>query len=359
MLSACTPPQAFTYQVLVKNGATGSGVPRVAVNIDFGSRSAPTGSTTDANGYAIFTLAQSLAGQTGKIIVEARGFNRLELYVPVNPNSPTESVELQPLSPSLDITGATVPPTVADPKVPLPTITPTQIPRPAETREPTSTPPAKNPIPTPTVPTETSTLTPIPASPEPTLSPTDSQTNQAVAKESASIYNGTDSSCAQLGIINKGESVTVLGRSAEGTWLYAIDSREVKGFISLSRLNWLGNFDTLPIFPSPACTPQPPANTTTPDNYPSLGVDLWALPDTASCKGGKWHVLVFIRGQGGNGIYTYYWNDIKVAGPLINDGATFQVSNAGGGIIVTGKVSSGDGQIISKNIYVESPISCK
>ena len=66
---------------------------------------------------------------------------------------------------------------------------------------------------------------------------------------------------------------------------------------------------------------------------------------------------VFIEGHGGNGVYTYYWNDERVAGPLTNASYTFQVHSAGGALPGEGAVVSGDGQRAEQELYIPAP-SC-
>jgi hypothetical protein len=86
-------------------------------------------------------------------------------------------------------------------------------------------------------------------------------------------------------------------------------------------------------------------------------MNLWDLPD-GTCSGGVWYKSVFIQGLDGNGIYTYYWNGEKVAGPT-SDPYTFEVHSTGGAIIGTGKVVSGDGQQIESKLYVREPDCAK
>ena len=83
-------------------------------------------------------------------------------------------------------------------------------------------------------------------------------------------------------------------------------------------------------------------------------MDLWDLPDTEKCEGGVWYKSVFIQGHGGNGVYTYYWNGEKLVGPT-GERYTFEVHSTGGAIIGTGKVISGDGQQIERDLYVRAP----
>jgi hypothetical protein len=65
------------------------------------------------------------------------------------------------------------------------------------------------------------------------------------------------------------------------------------------------------------------------------------------------------RGTGANGVYTYYWNGEKLAGPLTNEGYAFNVHSVGGAIIGTGKVVSGDGQEAEKALFIRVPDCAK
>jgi hypothetical protein len=66
-----------------------------------------------------------------------------------------------------------------------------------------------------------------------------------------------------------------------------------------------------------------------------------------------------MQGHGGNGRYTYYWNEQKMAGPLQNEGFGFEVSSADGtAVIGTGKIVSGDGQTVEKELFV-SDFNCQ
>jgi hypothetical protein len=67
---------------------------------------------------------------------------------------------------------------------------------------------------------------------------------------------------------------------------------------------------------------------------------------------------IYMQSEGGNGRYTYYWNGLKVGGPT-NEGFGFEVGSPDGGAVIgTGKVVSGDGQIMEKELFV-SDFNCK
>ena len=151
-----------------------------------------------------------------------------------------------------------------------------------------------------------------------------------------------------------GEQVRVLGRSQYGEWFYVRDDQGVEGFTYFHRYEWPGDYEALRIVPStitPVPVTPPPAGTP----YPLLTLDLWDLPWTADC-GAEWTMSVFIAGHGGDGVYTYYWDDEVIAGPLTNESATFEVHASGHTLIGTGKVVSGDGQVVEKDLFISAPV---
>ncbi|MBN1812114.1 MAG: protein kinase [Anaerolineae bacterium] len=219
------------------------------------------------------------------------------------------------------------------------TFTPTSPPAPT-TRTPTSTP-------TPATPSATSTST---STPTPTLI---SDTEATVSHPNgASIFAAPDANSQVLGSVSAGEIVEILGRSAYGRWFYVRNARGVEGFAYRDRFKWSGQFESLPI-KTPISPPPvaPPASGIT----QPLEMDLWDLPD-GRCSGGVWYRRVYIAGHGGDGAYTYYWKGEKLAGPT-GEGYTFEVHSTGGALIGAGRVDSGDGQKVERDLYI-SPPSC-
>lgn len=108
--------------------------------------------------------------------------------------------------------------------------------------------PSPTPAATPTVaPTPTHTPTPSPEPPE-----------KAVANQAAAIFAAPRADSATLGFIQVGESVTVLGRSADGRWLYVRGPDSVDGFVFLPYFNWPGDPGSLPTrLPTVTVTPMP------------------------------------------------------------------------------------------------------
>lgn len=226
------------------------------------------------------------------------------------------------------------------------------------TQTPTSEP---SPQPTETIsPTPTSSPTPT-AELTATVITETAQTDLPTAKAllSSSLYISPDSDAQEVTFIAVGESVAVLGRSEVGEWLYVQTEAGQEGFVYAPRLEWSGEFDTLAVVTAAAAS-NPAANTAnnfcTNSTCPTLSLTLYPLPGVR-CESSIKYRTVYMQGEGGNGRYTYYWNNIKVAGPT-NEGFGFEVSSPDGAAVIgTGKVVSGDGQIVETELFV-SDFSC-
>lgn len=220
--------------------------------------------------------------------------------------------------------------------------------------------------------TQTPTQEPTPsptatASPTPTSSPTATVVTEtaevdhptATALLSSSLYISPDSDAQEVTFISVGEQVAVLGRSEVGEWLYVQNEAGQAGFVYGPRLDWTGDFEALAIVTGTTVTVP---TTNTPSNVcagtacPPLTLTLYPLPGTR-CEVAMKYRTVYMEGDGGNGRYTYYWNNQKVGGPT-SEGFGFEVSSPDGSAVIgTGKVVSGDGQVIEKELFV-SDFSC-
>jgi len=149
-------------------------------------------------------------------------------------------------------------------------------------------------------------------------------------------------------VVRKGEQVPVLGRSAYGEWFYVRNDQGVEGFVHKPRFDWLGDYESLTVITS--TVPVSPVNPISPPV--PLKMDLWDI--SGRCSEGKWYKTVYIQGQGGDGVYTYYWNGKKVAGPT-SEAYSFEVESVEGAMIGTGKVVSGDGQVVERKLYIRPP----
>lgn len=242
--------------------------------------------------------------------------------------------------------------------------TPTTPPTPEEvspTAVPVTEPADPSPVPTHTMtPTSTAVPTTAPtASPSPTATPQATATtvptdtpaptpdNIATALLNSSLYRQPDAASGEVTFVNAGDPVTVLGRSANGNWLYVRAAEGQEGFIFGERLQWGGDSDTLPVVGSGSAAPPPVSG--------PLSLDLYLLPDRGRCEGQTWWQTVYMRGQGGNGVYTYFWDGAQVAANVANDGLTFEVSFTGGAQAGVGEVVSG-GTAVSKTLFIPPPV---
>ena len=249
---------------------------------------------------------------------------------PTATSSPTSATPTPTTSPS---------PTSTTTEMPISSLTPTATEKPSSSPTPTST----------RTPTVTDTASP---SPTPTTTPTSD--NTATAERGAGIFAAPDANSETMDSVSAGERVTVLARSAVGEWFYIRDDQGVEGFVYAPRFEWSGDYESLPVKESPSYTRTPRPTTVTSGG--ELTMDLWDLPDTARCHGGAWYKNVYIEGHGGDGTYTYYWNGEKLAGP-ISTSYTFEVHSTAGAVIGTGKVVSGDGQEVERELYIKG-IGC-
>ncbi|MEJ2750087.1 MAG: hypothetical protein P8183_19600, partial [Anaerolineae bacterium] len=129
------------------------------------------------------------------------------------------------------------------------------------------------------------------------------------------------------------------------------------GYVFADQINWTGEIETLPVIDATATSVPAAAATETCDGQcGQLWLDAYPLPG-GRCEGRIIYVTVYMRGQEGSGIYTYYWNGKKVAGPLQNKGYGFEVNNLNGTVIGRAKVISSDGQSAEKDLFI-SDFSC-
>ncbi|MCL4265256.1 MAG: serine/threonine protein kinase [Anaerolineae bacterium] len=205
-------------------------------------------------------------------------------------------------------------------QTPAPTATPTTVP--TSTSSPTSTA------------TATATTTSVP-----TQTATPQSLDRAIAQENVSLFAVPDAESAELAVIEAGQSVWVLARSETGNWLYVSDDNGERGFVSLDRLTWPGDINTLRVQQPVVAIAAPPI--TAVPSTSNLVFNLYQLEGTQSCNGEAWTIKVFMEGQGGNGIYNYYWNDALL---VVNASGsyTFDVRSGGGPVIGIGRVTSGN-----------------
>jgi len=229
-------------------------------------------------------------------------------------------------------------------------------PQPTNTMRPTATAVSTTPPPTDTPATPQPTEAPptaVPTTkPSPTTPPTETA-NTATAQLASSIFAAPSADAQEFTFVSAGDSVTVLGRSQLGNWLYVRDAEGVEGFTFGPRFDWVGDLNDLPIMGEREGETDTAVSPTVCDNNacPRLTLDLYPLPGTR-CEAGMRYRTIFMRGQGGDGQYTYYWNGGKMAGPMA-DGFGFEVGSSDGSTVIgSGKVVSGDGQTVEKDLFI-------
>ncbi|MCP4428495.1 MAG: protein kinase [Chloroflexi bacterium] len=178
----------------------------------------------------------------------------------------------------------------------------------------------------------------------------------ATAPQSASIYAEPNVSSPELAVIITGETIAIQGRSESGNWLYVKNDEDVIGFVYAARLGWDANMDALPIVETAVPNPPTAAPTECEGGCAQLSID--AYPLGGRCEGEVAYRTVFMRGQGGSGVYTYFWNGDQVAGPLEDEGYGFEVNNLSGAVIGRAKIVSSDGQTAEKELFI-SDFSCR
>jgi hypothetical protein len=206
----------------------------------------------------------------------------------------------------------------------VPTATASPTPKPTASQTPTRTPLA---TPSP-VPTETAT-------PQATFQ----ASVRAVALENVSLFPAPDATTEELAILEAGQEVWVLGRSETGNWLYVSTDAGERGFASVARFNWVGDMNWLPVR-RPFVVNATPTAALTPSSEQLL-FDFYQLDGTQQCNGEAWTIYLFMQGRGGNGIYSYYWNDELLAANQ-SGSHTFPVNSGGGPITGIGRVTSGN-----------------
>lgn len=181
--------------------------------------------------------------------------------------------------------------------------------------------------------------------------------SQTTSLDAATIYCGPDVTFQKVKDIPAGTVVEVTGRWNNRSWLYIKDTSGDEGFVAAR----LFDFPSAKILDLPQIQPDPTCVNTVTGTPTSiiivtgtpaavLTLDLWTVSD-GHCQSGFWFKDVFMQGHGGNGSYTYFWNSVKQGGPTGNS-INFEVQGSGGPIIGTGRVESGDGQVVETDLFV-------
>ncbi len=146
-------------------------------------------------------------------------------------------------------------------------------------------------------------------------------------------------------------------------WVYigTLDGT-MKGWVRTADLKISRALQSLPLVtPIPTLTPTSTA-TLTPSPTPTVacsGEPLWgeAWPIKTMYTADGWMTVIYVRGHGGNCVYTYAWNEEEnVVGRAILEGVTFEVHSTerAGNIVGTAVVMSGD-ETVRVGVFVKPP----
>lgn len=225
-----TPPAAFDYLVRVRD-PSGASLRNAKVIIEVPGR-APLDDFTDVNGLAVIQIPATYVDASGKLIVEAPGFEiylqNLTLQVGQLPDEVRLSLATTPSAPTH--AAATVPDT----------------PNPAEPATPTSTPTLE--------PTSTATSSATPTE-TPTLAP-----RARVSARDLNVRAGPDTSHPVLTVAAQGDTFDIMGKNEPTPTWWQISAAGQPAWISASLVNTEGAIENVPV----VITPSLPAPTNTP-----------------------------------------------------------------------------------------------
>ncbi len=176
----------------------------------------------------------------------------------------------------------------------------------------------------------------------------------AVTLESATIFNTPDfaGDAANLPFVTAGDIVDLIGQNSTGKWLYIRDKNGNEGYVWSELFEYPPEFDPLPIVNTEASNSTlDGSNSGGSTQSGATGLTADVFFNAGSCSGGVWTRPIFMEGRGGDGRYSYYWNDELKAGP-ISSSTTFDISATNGAVIGKARIESGDGQSVERDFYV-------
>ncbi|GAB4265170.1 MAG: hypothetical protein Kow0080_05070 [Candidatus Promineifilaceae bacterium] len=195
--------------------------------------------------------------------------------------------------------------------------------------------------------------------PKPTDSPTPTSGEPtATITNSATLFAGPGTEFAAIAstpnYINPPATVTVVGRSANESWLHVKTADGREGWVAVSLLSYNGSITALPIsdarFDASSTNDNGSGSTAS-----GLTFDFWHLPDNFTCGENSWTIDLFMEGHGGSGTYTYFIDGTQVASAR-SGSYTYTLNGSGtANVRVTGKVASSDGQSTELILFVPAP----
>ncbi len=199
-------------------------------------------------------------------------------------------------------------------------------------------------------PTPTPSATPT-ATAQPTTIPpaTEAADSNMRAIEPSSLFAEPSSSSTELAIVAVGEQLLPLARTDDSRWLFVQTDALAQGYIFVNRVEWAGEIGDLPrMLPSANPSPVP---TDCVDGCSPLELDAYPLIN-GRCDGGNFYMTIYMEGRGGDGTYSYFWDDAPVAEPMA-DGFGFELLIPDGVVILgTASVRSGDGQLAKRPLQI-------
>ncbi len=244
--------------------------------------------------------------------------------------------------------------TAASPQVDPPTSTTTMTP-PATF---TAAPPTPSPTPTPTF------------IPLPTVTPGSGETqiDAAVLEGGADLRPGATRWWDPTATLPAGTLVRLLGydpNTPEWVYVSTLD-KLLQGWTQTKNLAIARPLKDIPLMtpiptltPTTTATPTPSATPTVACPAESLWAEAWPIQKMNTVDG--WMAAIYVKGHGGNCVYTYAWNEEKniVGGPLLG-GVTFEIhlQDRAANIVGTVVVMSGD-EVVRVGVFVKPPDSEK
>jgi hypothetical protein len=233
-------------------------------------------------------------------------------------------------------------------QTPISPVTPTWTATPSRAATYTPTPPA--------TPTLTATLPRVTSTPTPTVRPIPTLPPQAVANQASTIFEGPHSGTRQIGIVDAGASVSMLGRADEakyGRWLYIestdpTDQADVTGFVFAPRFTFETDWEAIPIKAVDdivTVVPPTPASGQLVIAPGPLEIKyIWPASECGS--GSQWTAYFTIKIAGGDGRnYKISWEEEQVSyrvKPEEQDVAVIQISTNVGLLVGSVQIESGD-----------------
>ncbi|MBN1877892.1 MAG: hypothetical protein JXA33_26965 [Anaerolineae bacterium] len=240
--------------------------------------------------------------------------------------------------------------------VPTETANPTLTSSPTATATPTVTPsgtPTRTPRPTRT---KVPTRTPRPSTPAPAA-------DAVVLEDGAELRSGATTWWRAREILTATTEIELLGANPDfPDWVYVREKGgKVEGWTQIKNLEIYRELEDLPILtPVPTLTSTPkitpsPTSPATPIGCTGGELVLTAYVVEKICQPGSgWDANIFVEAQGGNCLYTYYWEN-EPQSNIVTGSITFRVPIASRTAVVGTVSVISNGQTVSTKIFADAP----